>query len=69
VAWPEVLKDTAKFLDDRACTGEKPDLDGIEQGHVLWEIVRGSTISQARWRDEYTWRHSSVTAKQLHVSS
>lgn len=67
-SWPEVAKDTAKFLAEARAYASPPALDGIEKGTYLWEIVRGfDDFRKHVWRDDYTWSHFVADCEAAHA--
>lgn len=66
--WPEVAKDTAKFLAEARAHASPPSLDSVEKGTYLWEIVRGfDDFRKHVWRDEYTWQHFVADCEAAHA--
>jgi hypothetical protein len=67
--WPEVARDTAKFLGEAVAHADAPPpLESIATGTYLYEIVRGfADFRKHVWRDEYTWPHLVADCQRAHA--
>ena len=55
--WPEVARDTLKFLDEPVPHDERPHHESVEAGGYLYEIVKGfEEFRKHVFRAEYTWQ-------------